>query len=185
MKVKHLSETNFYYGELNLPKDYEINKKELIHDMIFSKEVEKNLYENTEQDYYIEYSQDLYKIYDYIKDHFQLKLIKNINNSKIYSFSKEIEWCNVLYPNENYFSRGIVNPVDLKHSPDYTVIYALKTSPCNLTVYYDDNRRAGRSYKIDVRENEFYIFPSCLHYSITDNKSDQINYFYCMGFTYA
>ena len=184
MKVRHLTETNLYFGTLDLPKGYELNKEEFIHDMIFSKEVKKNLYPTTTKDYFVEPSKDVDKIYSYIRDHFSVQLISNITNRKYLSFSKEIDWCNVLYPTEEYHSSGIVNPVDLKHSPDFTVIYAFKTSPCHLIVYYDDNRRAGRSYKLDIKENEFYIFPSTLRYEITKNNSDNINYFYCMGLTH-
>jgi hypothetical protein len=184
MKVRYLTETNLYFDTLDLPKGYELDKEDLIHDMIFSKEVKNNLYPTTTKDYFIEHSKNVNRIYEYIKDHMQLQLNSNIMNRKYFAFSKEIDWCNLLYPTEEYHSNGVINPVDLKHSPDYTVIYAVKTSPCFLIVYYDDNRRAGRSYKLDIKENEFYIFPSTLKYEITRNNSNDINYFYCMGLTH-
>lgn len=184
MRIRHLTETNLYFDTLDLPKGYEFDKEELIHDMIFSREVKNNLYQTTTKDYYIEHSQNATRIYSYIRDHFSLKLVSNFENRKHLSFSKGIEWCNVLYPTEEYHSSGLINPVDLKHSPDFTAIYAVKTSPCDLIVYYDDNRRAGKSYKLDIKENEFYIFPSMLKYEITKNNSDKINYFYCMGLTH-
>ena len=34
-----------------------------------------------------------------------------------------------------------VNPVDLRNSPDYTMLYGVNVDKCSVRIYYDSNRR--------------------------------------------
>ena len=70
-----------------------------------------------------------------------------------------------------------VNPVDLKHSPDYVMLYGVNVAKdsCNVYIEYDDNRRKGRSWVIPLNNNDFVMFPSTQRYHITKNTSQQLN----------
>ena len=68
------------------------------------------------------------------------------------------------------------DPVDLKNSPDYTLLYGVKVNNCSVKIHYDDNRRRGRSWDIDLTDNKFIMFPSINMYHITNNQKDSLNF---------
>ena len=47
---------------------------------------------------------------------------------------------------------------------------------CNVRIYYDDNRRAGRSWDIELKNNKFVMFPSTQIYYISNNQKDKVNF---------
>ena len=80
-----------------------------------------------------------------------------------------------------------VNPVDLKHSPDYVMLYGVNTAKdsCNVYIEYDDNRRKGRTWHIPLNNNCFYIFPATQKYFISENKSEKSNVFLTSTYEYT
>ena len=44
-----------------------------------------------------------------------------------------------------------IDPVDLKNSPDFTFLYGVKVNNCNVRIHYEDNRRKGRSWDIELK----------------------------------
>ena len=68
------------------------------------------------------------------------------------------------------------DPVDLRNSPDYTLLYGVRVDKCFVGIYYDDNRRKGRSWDIELKNNMFIMFPSTNMYHITNNQPDSLNF---------
>ena len=170
-----LSEIDLYSGEVAMPKGFEIDriklKDNIISSFIKENRVSKNNKDYSYQDYQVTFSQPLQWLKDYIRDHFKAE----------YSFQlvEKLNFGVVLNPKEKSFLRNHVDPVDLRHSPDYTCIYVVESEKdsCELIIEYDDNRRKGRTWHIPLNNNCFYIFPATQKYFISENKSKKINIF--------
>ena len=78
-------------------------------------------------------------------------------------------------PNETSYPELDLDLVDLRNSPDYTMLYGVNVNNCSVRIYYDDNRRKGRSWDIKLSNNDFIIFPSTQQYFITNNQKDNLN----------
>ena len=71
---------------------------------------------------------------------------------------------------------GLGRDRDLKNSPDYIMLYGVSVKDCSVRIHYDDNRRAGRSWDIPLKHNQFIMFPSTNMYYITNNQKDSLNF---------
>ena len=69
-----------------------------------------------------------------------------------------------------------INPVDLRNTPDYILLYGVKVEKCMVKIHYDDNRRKGRSWDIELKNNMFIMFPSTNMYYIINNQKDSLNF---------
>ena len=60
---------------------------------------------------------------------------------------------NVMHPKEKSWTRHQVDPVDLRNSPDYTLIYGVdvKKGSSECIIEYDDNRRKNRTWHIPIK----------------------------------
>ena len=79
-------------------------------------------------------------------------------------------------PNESNFPDSDNNKIDLRNSPDYVMLYGVDVSNCQIRIYYDDNRRAGRSWDLPLENNKFILFPSTLIYHIKNNQKEKLNF---------
>ena len=66
--------------------------------------------------------------------------------------------------------------LDLRNSPDYTMLYGVNVDKCSVRIYYDSNRRKGRSWDINLHTNSFIMFPSSQIYCISNNQKDALNF---------
>ena len=80
-------------------------------------------------------------------------------------------------PQEQSFLRNHIEPVDLRNSPDYTLIYGINVadSSTECIIEYDDNRRKNKTWHIPIKNNNFIMFPSTQKYMFTQNTSEQMN----------
>jgi hypothetical protein len=51
-------------------------------------------------------------------------------------------------------------------------------------IYYDDNRRKGGSWDIELKNNMFIMFPSTNMYHITNNQKDSLNFIQTMTYEF-
>tara|TARA_R100001443_G_scaffold92526_1_gene99181 strand:+ start:76 stop:579 length:504 start_codon:yes stop_codon:yes gene_type:complete len=166
MQKKVLSEIALYYGEVSMPKGFEIQRDVLTLD-IFVSHVKNSKFEFS-------------KVWDmlntYVKDYVNVK-------HKISLVNKET-WGNFYKPNETTAPLLNVDPVDLRHSPDYTLLYGVKVEDCMVRVLYDDNRRKNRSWDIPLKNNMFIMFPSTNMYYLTNNQKDSLNFVQTITYEY-
>jgi hypothetical protein len=141
-----------------MPKGFEINRNELAHYALHT--------ELTEKEFPFSRTWDM--LNTYIKEHINLKYKIKLVNMKT--------WGNIYYPLETTPPLINVNPIDLKDSPDYTLLYGLKVDNCNVRINYDDNRRKGRSWDMPLENNKFIMFPSTNMYYLTNNQKDSLNF---------
>ena len=110
MHKKVLSEIDLYYGKIDMPKGFEINRNKIKNDIINSYIKDEGLTNNkrsyTYTDYKVPFSQPLQWLQDYIRDHIKVE----------YGFTlvPKLIWGNVFDYNQKSFTRNTIDPVDLK-----------------------------------------------------------------------
>ena len=158
IKQKILSKIDLYYGTISMPKGFEIDKEVL----------KKDIITQIIQDCPFPFSRDWDKLNTYLREHINLE----------YGFSliNKLTTGLMLKPNESNFPDHEVNKVDLRNSADYVMLYGVNVKDCNIKIYYDDNRRAGRSWDMNLENNKFIIFPSTLIYHISNNQKNKLNF---------
>ena len=158
MEKKVLSEIALYYGDVSMPKGFEINCNKLQEDILKSQINNKNF----------PYSREWDKLNTYLREHINLEFGFRLINKET--------WGNVYKPKELSAPLLNIDPVDLRNSPDYTLLYGVNVKDCSVRIHYDDNRRAGRSWDIPLTNNKFIMFPSTNMYYITNNQKDSLNF---------
>jgi hypothetical protein len=149
-----------------MPKNFEIDRDKLRIDILQS--------HITDSPFPFSKSWDM--LNTYMRDHFNVKYERVLINKST--------WGNIYKPNEVSIPLLNIDPVDLRDSPDFTFIYGVKVNNCNVRIYYDDNRRKGRSWDIKLENNKFIMFPSTCMYYITNTQRDSLNFIQTITYEY-
>ena len=166
MQKKVLSEQALYYGDVAMPKDWDIDRDKL--------------------------SRRYFTITNY---RFTFSIFKNLGYVKyLYERSYKFEyginlinketWGNIYKPGETTIPLLNIDPVDLRNSPDFTLLYGVKVKNCMVRIHYEDNRRKGRSWDIPLKNNKFIMFPSTNMYYLTNNQKDSLNFVQTITYEY-
>ena len=166
MQKKVLTEQSLYFGNVNMPKNWEIDRNEL------SGYILQSNIRNSE----FLFSRTWDKLNTYIIEHINLK-------HKISLVNKNT-WGNIYKPTETTTPLKNIDPVDLRNSPDFTLLYGVKAKDCIVRIYYEDNRRKGRFWDISLENNKFIMFPSTNMYYITNNQKDSLNFVQTITYEY-
>ena len=166
MNKKVLTEQALYYGDVSMPEHWEIDRVELAHHILHSSLTNEKL----------QFSKTYDKLNTYIRDFIGVKHNINLVNKST--------WGNIYKPNETTIPLLNIDPVDLKNSPDFTMLYGVKVKDCNIKIYYEDNRRKGRSWDIELKDNMFIMFPSTNMYVISNNQKDSLNFIQTIIYEY-
>ena len=158
MKKKVLSEQSLYYGDIDMPKGFEIDQEKLTNDILQSSFTNKDF----------PFSRTWDMLNTYMRDFIGLEHGINLVNKST--------WGNIYKPNETTIPLLNIDPVDLRNSPDFTMLYGVKVKDCFVRIHYEDNRRKGRSWDIELKNNMFIMFPSTNMYYITNNQKDSLNF---------
>jgi hypothetical protein len=158
MDKKVLSEIDLYYGDVAMPKDWEIDPIELAH-QILQYQIHNKKFPP---------SKTLDKLNTYIHEHIRLEYNIQLINKKM--------WGNIYSPHETTLPLLNIDPVDLRNSPDYTLLYGVKVDNCSVRIHYDDNRRKGKTWDIPLSNNKFIMFPSTNMYYIINDQKDSLNF---------
>ena len=182
MEKRLLSEISLYHGNIDMPKNFEIDRSKLKADILTShlneQRVSNNRFDYAFLDYELPFSRTLEMLTTYLREHFYLESKQSLIIHKSFG--------NILQPNEQTFSRYLTNPLDLKNSPDYIVIYGVDIfeGSSEVVIEYNDNRRAGKTWHIPLSNNHFVMFPSTQRFFITSNTSKQNNIILTSTFEY-
>ena len=158
MQKKVLSEIGLYYGDVAMPKHWEIDPIELSHHILnFNLTNEK-----------FQFSRTWDKLNTYLREHINLEYGFQLINKET--------WGDIYKPQQVSIPLLNIDPMDLRNAPDYTLLYGVKVEDCNIRIHYDDNRRKGRSWDIELKNNMFIMFPSTNIYYITNKQKDSLNF---------
>ena len=166
MQKKVLSEQSLFYGDIDMPKGFEIDQEKLTNDILQSTFNSKEF----------PFSRTWDMLNTYMRDFIGLDYGINLVNKST--------WGNIYKPNETTIPLLNIDPVDLRNSPDFTMLYGVKVKDCNVRIHYEDNRRKGRSWDIELKNNMFIMFPSTNMYYLTNNQKDSLNFVQTITYEY-
>jgi len=166
MQKKVLTEQALYYGDVNMPKDWDIDRDKLSGDILQSVIQNKDFL----------YSKNWGILNTYIREHINIEYNVNLINKEM--------WGNIYKPQETTVPLLNIDPVDLRNSPDFTLLYGVKVKDCFVRIHYEDNRRKGRSWDIPLTNNKFIMFPSTNMYYLTNNQKDSLNFVHTITYEY-
>ena len=153
-----LSKKNLIYGTIQMPKGFDIKTGVL----------QKDILTHNIQDCNFPFSIELDKLQTYLREHIKL----------LYNFTLiQMETTGYMFkPNESNIPNLEVNQLDLRNSPDYVMLYGVNVENSSVKIYYNDNRRAGKSWDIKLENNKFIMFPSTLVYHISNKQNNRLNF---------
>ena len=166
MQKKVLTEQSLFYGDIDMPKGFEIDQEKLTNDILQSTFNSKEF----------PFSRTWDMLNTYMRDFIGLDYGINLVNKST--------WGNIYKPNETTIPLLNIDPVDLRNSPDFTMLYGVKVKDCNVRIHFDDNRRKGRSWDIELKNNMFIMFPSTNMYYLTNNQKDSLNFVQTITYEY-
>ena len=158
MKKQVLSEQAIYFSSVSMPKGFEINRDKL----------EADILQSTIKNSKLSFSKDYDMLNTYIKDIIGVEYGIKLVNKKKYG--------NVYKPDQITPPLLTADPADLKNSPDYTMLYGVKTQKCIVKIYYDDNRRKNKSKNFELKNNMFLIIPATNMYVISNEQKNSLNF---------
>jgi len=165
---KVLSETALYFGNLKMPKGYEIEKDLLVKNITLSQ-----YYEDVEYPF----SRTWDKINTFITDFMRVEYKIDLQSKNYYGSFYE--------RNEISEPQLHLNFSNLKDSPDFVCLYGVEidSNSCNIIINYDDNRIKNLKHEIKLRTNEFIILPSSVSYYIKNLNNTYLNYIQSILYT--
>jgi hypothetical protein len=166
MQKKVLTEQALYYGDVAMPKGWDIDRDKLSGDILQSSFTNKEF----------PFSRTWDMLNTYMRDHIGLEYGINLVNKN--------SWGDIYKPNQISKPLLDVDPVDLRNSPDFTLLYGVKVDKCWVRIHYEDNRRKGRSWDIPLTNNQFIMFPSTNMYYITNEQKDSLNFIQTITYEY-
>ena len=166
MQKKVLSEIALYYGDVAMPKDWDIDRDKL----------QKDILQSVIQNKDFPFSRTFDMLSTYMTDHINLNYGFTLVNKET--------WGNMYKPQETTIPLLNIDPVDLRNSPDYTFLYGVNVKNCMVRIHYEDNRRKGRSWDIPLTNNKFIMFPSTCMYYLTNNLKDSLKFVQTITYEY-
>ena len=161
-----LTEQSLFYGDIDMPKGFEIDQEKLTNDILQSTFNSKEF----------PFSRTWDMLNTYMRDFIGLDYGINLVNKST--------WGNIYKPAETTIPLLNIDPVDLRNSPDFTMLYGVKVKDCFVRIHYEDNRRKGRSWDIELKNNMFIMFPSTNMYYLTNNQKDSLNFVQTITYEY-
>ena len=166
MQKKVLTEQALYYGDVAMPKDWDIDRDKLQNDILKS-----NV---TDSPFSFSRTWDI--LNTYMRDHINLEYGIQLINKET--------WGNMYKPQETTIPLLNIDPIDLRNSPDFTLLYGVNVKDCNVRIHYENNRRKGRSWDIELKNNKFIMFPSSNMYYLTNKQKDSLNFVQTITYEY-
>ena len=166
MQKKVLSEIALYYGDVAMPKNWDIDRDKLQDEIVKSNVTDSPIL----------FSKPLDILSTYIREHICLK----------YNFSliTKDSWGDMYKPQKTTTPLLNIDPIDLRNSADYTLLYGVNVKNCMVRIHYEDNRRKGRSWDIPLINNKFIMFPSTCMYYLTNTQKDSLNFVQTITYEY-
>lgn len=174
MKKDLLNKKEIYYGSINMPKYFEINRYELKSDILISfienKTISKDTLKYESLDYVVNHSKTHQVLINYIIEHLYLKYKLNLIN--VLSFG------NVLDKNEQSFSRKIKNYKHKLDNLNYVMVYGVDVNDdCSIIFEDEDHSNNQELHHFNIKNNEFILFKSTERFFISKNISNKKNIF--------
>ena len=126
MQKKVLTEQALYFGDVAMPKDWDIDRDKLSGDIL----------QSVIQNKQFPFSRTWDMLNTYMRDHVGLEYGINLINKET--------WGNIYKPAETTIPLLNIDPVDLRNSPDFTLLYGVKVKDCFSGLFKSSNRTKKR-----------------------------------------
>jgi len=168
MKEINLSKTSIFVGNIpNILKE-KFNFNNLKKNFILNKKV-KNFQSKDLYDYHCNYlniqdHKHLIWIDDYIRDHF--KLVENVPRIRLFQKAGIVQNKNESLGFHYHFIEK-----DMENSPIFSFVYTINCGleDSHIILKYPKDNRKDNFCKINLKQNNFIMFPSYFEFSITKN----------------
>ena len=120
MQKKVLTEQALYYGDVAMPKDWDIDRDKLQSDIL------QSVIQNTN----FPFSRTFDMLNTYMREHINVEYEVNLINKEM--------WGNIYKPSESTIPLLNIDPIDLRNSPDYTLLYGVNVKDCMVRIHYED-----------------------------------------------
>jgi hypothetical protein len=171
---KVLSEISILHGLVRMPKNFEIDRRALKESIVYGcliskKPADLNTFYLPYPRYFVNYTKATGILNSFLMEYIFLKHKLVLRNVDI--------WGNVYLPNESIDFIKHIDPLNLRDSPDYIMIYGVDINDkgAKITFSYDNNRKKNREFKMSLMNNQFIMFPSTLSHKISKNSSKEPN----------
>lgn len=160
IKKQILTEIAIYYGNIKMPKNWEIDRNQVCGEILQSKIRNDKL----------RFSRTWDKIKTFVTDFMSLQ--------HDYKLTPEHTFGNVFEKNEISEPRLEINYSNLDKSPDFVLLYGvnLDHKTCQVVIDYDDNVKKGKTWTTDLENNKFVMFPASLKYFIRNKNNSSFNF---------
>ena len=173
MNKKILSQTILFEGEIKLPKHHEVDryliKSDILHSKINQRTVSQNPYHFASSDYEINTSKPVQLVRDYV--HEKLRVYYDLGLEPRLSFG------NIFDPKQQSFFRNMIDPTNIKDSPDFVMIYGVDVKEASVVLETQNKRGVNELSSYPIENNKFIVFPSYLKFFINENSSFNTNIF--------
>ena len=171
IKKKILSEISLYQGDVSMPKGFEIDRS-----ILATKILNQSFKNLIDPSVGFPFSKAWDMLNTYIRDFIKIKHNLNLVNKST--------WGNIYNPNETTYPLLNIDQLNLRNSPDYVLLYGVGVQACTVRIHYNDNRRKGRKWNIELKNNEFIMFPSTCMYYLTNKQQDILNFVQTITYEY-
>jgi|TARA_R100001079_G_scaffold5365_3_gene3298 hypothetical protein len=170
IKKKTLSEISLYTGTVKMPEGFAIEKDRLVKDILMYQ-----FYDNVDYPFSRTYD----RLQTYFREFMQVE--QNI------TLIEKSGYGNFYERNETSKPQCKVDPVDLRESPDFVLLYGVEidSDSCKIHINYDDNRRKNRTWSVPLKTDDFIMFPADKRYYVENRKNTHLNFIQTITFTYV
>ena len=159
MQKKVISEIGVYYGQVEMPKGFEIDRDTLQTEILKIKVKDTDI---------LPFSIPWDLLNKYLREHLKVEYDLILINKAIRGY--------YFKPGETSRPFFTADPHNLRNAPDFVLLYGVHVKDCLIKIYYDDNRRKGKWWDIPLINNKFIMFPATQLYYITNNQKDSLNF---------
>tara|TARA_R100000426_G_scaffold60035_1_gene42391 strand:+ start:765 stop:1319 length:555 start_codon:yes stop_codon:yes gene_type:complete len=173
MNKEILSQTDIYFGEINMPKHFDINrdqlKSSLLESVLKDQQFFNDFVDRNFNDFKLNDCPAFFSLNTYFIESMFLKHKLAIRNN--------FKFGSLFAKNQSSLTKNTVNKMNLLNSPDYTFIYGVDVSKNSqdLVILYNDKRAHNLCNVRNLNNNQFIMFPSFLKYYFSPNESENIN----------
>jgi hypothetical protein len=170
MDKKVLSEIALYHGSLDMPENFDIDRKKIASDILDAgakkdSEAKDGFYYKA-KDCPIGFSRQSDMLHTYIIEKLKAYYEEMVALDECYG--------NVFQPQEQSYLRNHTRPMSMQDSPKFTMLYGVSIgtdAKSRIIIEFDDNRLKNQTCMLTLEENDYVLFPSTLKYMILPNQS--------------
>ena len=161
---KVITETSIYHGEVILPENWFIDRDQFLLHQVYS--------EMKQKDFVVCKPFDMLNAY--VSEYMYLEYDIRLENRET--------WGTEYNPLERSKPLKHIDYYNLHNSRDFVLLYGVRVEDCIINIIYNDNRDLKSEYKIQLKNNEYVLFPTSCSYYIENNQTKKSNFIHTITY---